>query len=119
MKRLWQVVAVAFCAMLIGGCGSGMPKDTSKEAYNIGLEALESLDYFLDEKMSMETLNSKLKELEKNAKEQAEVTGLINDDSIALYIYLAEFASNDLYTDEEDTYKIEEARNNLAEQLGK
>lgn len=51
MKRLWSVLlVVCLTVSMMVGCGNKMPANTSQEVYDVGIEALEALDYYLDGK---------------------------------------------------------------------
>lgn len=120
MKRLWSVLlVVCLTVSMMVGCGNKMPANTSQEVCDVGIEALEALDYYLDGKMTLSTLGTKLERFEEEAKELAEKSGESNDDIIVLQIGLAAFNADPSFTEEGDTYKAEEDRDALAKTLGK
>ena len=121
MKKKIKACILCICLMMaLAGCSS-LPEDTSQEMYDIGVEAMEILDDYIDGKMAMSTCESKLADLEEEGERLMEQNGdqYPNDDNILFYISDARFNSSDLFSVDGETYAHEEDRDKLKKFLGK
>lgn len=122
MKKLLSIFLSLLLTVMLTACGNSLPKWTSQEAYDIGLEAYETMDAFCNGSMNRETCEEKLSEYSEEldsintVHEWAETSSdYMNDGSIALTVSSAIIGLS--LMDDDETYKIEEAKNRLAELL--
>lgn len=114
MKKLAMLLGALLCVGALAGCGNGIPDDMSKDAYDLGCKALETVDAFLDADISAQSAKSKL-DLIDTQMEDFDFNGEYFMDAI-LRGYVSPLS---YYVGRGDRKELLQKRNSLAEKLGK
>ncbi len=121
-KRVLSLLLLISMSSSLIACGTGLPKYTTQEAYDLGVDAYECMDDFCSGSMNENTLEEKLsdiyadlEEIESDHEKNDDGSDYINDGSIALSVNLA--LAELRVMDEGETYGIEDAKDKLAENL--
>lgn len=121
MKKKLCILMLLSTVSLVA-CSGGLPKFTTQEAYDLGVEAYECMEDFCNGSMNENTLEEKLtdiyadlEEIEADHEENDSDNDYMNDGSIALKVNLA--LSELRVMDEGETYGIEDVMDELAETL--
>lgn len=119
-KRL--CILMILSAISLVSCGNGLPKFTTQEAYDLGVEAYEYMEDFCSSSMNETTLEEKLtniysdlEDIESAHEKNDESSDYINDGSITLSVNLA--LAELRVMDEGETYGVEDVKDELAEKL--
>ena len=120
MKKKICVFLIVTMSILTG-CSNEPPEGTSQEMYNIGLEALEILDDYIDGKMSVDTCDRKIDDLYEESEKILEQTGsdYPNDEIIHEDLLMISISNTSaIYVGEHETYSHEDHRAMLKTDLG-
>lgn len=131
MKRIFCTLLTAVLMFSLCACGNSKPEDTSDAMYQIGINALRAADDYIAGNLTGEEAYEKIDEYYEQAKAQEEKdleelktdtlfdTIYENDSHISIYIsFLSYRVMNAMYGSGAMS-EVSEARNNLADQLGK
>ena len=119
MRKILSMVLVATtsCVFLVG-CG-GKPSDVSWDVYNLGVEACDALDDYIQGKMTQDTCYEKLEDISDRAEEIKEE---IDEENISDSLVLMEISNayrsvSSAHVEEGETYKAEDTLGELKEEL--
>lgn len=114
MKKLIAVLLV-FCFAGLAGCGK--PADMDENVYNAGLEALDAVDMYLDGKIEKEEAKAAIDKIYDKI-EEMEVDERNSLSQISVQMSLSSLELT-LMGEGETIIDVKNARNDLAEELGK
>lgn len=109
MRKIFLSGALIVC-LLLGACGNGKPSNISQEVYDIGLDAVETIEMYQDGKMAQDEAVNRLKSFT-DAIDAAMDENNIYESNVKTYV---EFAGYDINLGESGIDRL----NALKKELG-
>ena len=122
MKRIISILLVLFFALSLTACGEkGKPEELNETLYNYAINAVETVDDFLDGTISVEKAEAKISSimLYTDSYKSTKDGNSVDDVCVSMDIF---FLKHELYlyrTGDGSKEKITEQRNDLAESINK